>query len=98
MVLPYEEATQSGIAQIAFGFDRPVIATEVGGLPEVVSEAQTGYIVPPSDPEALAGAIVRFFIEKKEEEFVTNIRREAKRFSWDRMTEEIEGLTGMNGC
>lgn len=47
---------------------------------------------------SLAGAIVRFFIEKKEEEFVTNIRREAKRFSWDRMTEEIEGLTGMNGC
>ncbi len=98
VVLPYEEATQSGIAQIAFGFDRPVIATEVGGLPEVVSEAQTGYIVPPSDPEALAGAIIRFFIEKKEEEFVANIRREAKRFSWDRMTEEIEELTGMNGC
>lgn len=98
VVLPYEEATQSGIAQIAFGFGRPVIATEVGGLPEVVSEAQTGYIVPPSDPKALAEAIIRFFIEKREEEFVANISREAKRFSWDRMTEEIEKLTGLNGC
>lgn len=97
VVLPYEEATQSGIAQIAFGFKRPVVVTAVGGLPEIVTEGQTGYIVPPLNPEALADAIIRFFTEKREEEFSANISREEARFSWEKMTQEIEELTGLGG-
>lgn len=97
VVLPYEEATQSGITQIAFGFKRPVVVTDVGGLPEVVTEGKTGYIVPPLNPEALADAIIRFFTENKEEEFSANISREERRFSWERMAQEIEELTGLGG-
>ena len=44
VVLPYESATQSGIVQIAYGFERPVVATNVGGLPDVVLDEKTGYL------------------------------------------------------
>jgi glycosyltransferase involved in cell wall biosynthesis len=50
VVLPYVSATQTGIAQIALTFERPVIVTDVGGLPESVRPGETGYVVPPRDP------------------------------------------------
>lgn len=92
VVLPYESATQSGIVQIAYGFERPVVATNVGGLPDVVLHEKTGYLVPPRDPKALAEAVVRFFEEQKAEAFAENIRQEAARYSWDRMRENICSL------
>ena len=92
VVLPYESATQSGIVQIAYGFERPVVATNVGGLPDVVLHEKTGYLVPPKDPQALADAVVRFFEEQKAADFAQNIRKEAARYSWDRMRENICSL------
>ena len=92
VVLPYESATQSGIVQIAYGFERPVVATNVGGLPDVVLHEKTGYLVPPKDSKALADAVVRFFEEQKAEDFAQNIRKEAARYSWDRMRENICSL------
>lgn len=58
VVLPYIEASQSGVIPIAYGFGKPVVATSVGGLPEMVDHGRTGYIVPPRDANALAEAIV----------------------------------------
>ena len=92
VVLPYESATQSGIVQIAYGFERPVVATNVGGLPDVVLHEKTGYLVPPKDSKALADAVVRFFEEQKAADFAQNIRKEAARYSWDRMRENICSL------
>lgn len=92
VVLPYESATQSGIVQIAYGFEKPVIATNVGGLPEVVLDNQTGYVVEPKNSDALASAIIRFFKENKAADFKTAIEQEADRYSWKRMTETIESL------
>lgn len=92
VVLPYESATQSGIVQIAYGFEKPVVVTRVGGLPDVVSDGETGYIVEPCKPEELAGAVIRYYQENKEAEWRQNIQREAYRFSWDRMSEVVEGL------
>lgn len=92
VVLPYESATQSGIVQIAYGFEKPVIATNVGGLPEVVIDGKTGYVVPPKDEKALAQAVIKYFEENKEEEFEQGVKAEAYKYSWDRMTETVERL------
>lgn len=92
VVLPYESATQSGIVQIAYGFGKPVTVTNVGGLPDVVSDGKTGYVVPPQDEKALAEAVVRYFAEDKEAEFTGNIAAEAYRFSWERMGEVVGEL------
>lgn len=59
VVLPYNEATQSGVVPVAFNYAKPVIATRVGALIECVNHEQTGLLVPPRDPAALADAIVR---------------------------------------
>lgn len=90
VVLPYTSATQSGIVQIAYGFTKPVIVTNVGGLPDVVEEDRTGYIVGPENPEAIAEAVIRFFGENQAERMRKNIEKEAYRFSWERMGEVVE--------
>lgn len=94
VALPYESATQSGIVQIAYGFEKPVVVTDVGGLPDVVTDGETGYVVEPRNPDALAEAVRRYFEEGKEEEFRRNIEHEAYKYSWDRMTEHVERLYG----
>lgn len=92
VVLPYESATQSGIVQIAYGFEKPVIVTDVGGLPDVVTDGKTGYVVEPKNHCKLAEAVEQYFMENKEEEFVKNVREETYRFDWERMVEKIEAL------
>jgi glycosyltransferase involved in cell wall biosynthesis len=59
VVLPYVEASQSGVVPIAYAFEKPVVVTEVGGLPEVVADGRTGLVVPPGDEQALADAVCR---------------------------------------
>ncbi len=59
VVMPYIEGTQSGPLSVSVAFGKPVVVTNVGGLPEMVDENRSGLIVPPKDPEALADAIVR---------------------------------------
>lgn len=97
VVLPYESATQSGIVQIAYGFEKPVIGTNVGGLPEVVLDGKTGYIVEPFESDELAQKIIKFFHEDKADFFQANIRTEAQKYSWDRMAELIDELGGNRG-
>ncbi|MCU0642804.1 MAG: glycosyltransferase [bacterium] len=92
VVLPYISATQSGIIQIAYNYDKPVITTNVGGLPEVVDEGKTGFIVPSEDVDALATSIVSFFKIKDKIDFSKNISEYKKQFSWDRMAAEIEAF------
>ena len=92
VVLPYVSATQSGIVQIAYGFNKPVVATNICGLPEVILDGQTGYIVQPKTPGAIANAVIAFFTDNKSLEFEDNIEKEAYKFSWDRMTETVEEL------
>lgn len=94
VVLPYESATQSAIVQVAYGFDKPVVATNVGGLPDVVLDGKTGYMVEAGKPELLAEAIVDYFVEKREKEMCEFVRQEAYRFDWERLREKIEELVG----
>lgn len=94
VVLPYISATQSGIVQIAYGFEKPVVVTNVGGLPDVVTDGKTGYVVEAEQPQQLAKAVIRFFEENKAEEMQEHVKQESYRFSWDRMVENIEELYG----
>jgi glycosyltransferase involved in cell wall biosynthesis len=93
-VLPYTSATQSGIAQIAMSFDLPVIATDVGGLPEMVRPGLTGDIVPPADAKALAAAIVTYFDEGHEAKYAPNVAREKERYSWNTLVGALERIAG----
>lgn len=92
VVLPYESATQSGIVQIAYGFEKPVVVTDVGGLPDTVADGRTGYVVEAGKSERIADAVIRFFEEDKAEEMQGYVKQEAYRFAWDRMREKIEEL------
>lgn len=65
VVLPYVDAAQSGVIPIAYRFGKPVVATRVGGLPEMVEDGRTGVLVPPRDESALADAIVRLLRDKR---------------------------------
>ena len=92
VVLPYVDATQSGVTQLAYGFEKPVITTSVGGIPEVVKDGETGLIVLPQDSEALGEAIVRYFEEDLSARFIPNIRAQVQggAFSWGRLVRLIE--------
>ena len=92
-VLPYLSATQSGIVQIAYNFDTPVIATAVGGLTEVVKERTTGLLVPPGNPQALAAAIDTFYQEGNAAAYSNAVREEKKHYTWDALVSAIEDLT-----
>jgi glycosyltransferase involved in cell wall biosynthesis len=92
VVLPYRSATQSGIVQLAYHFNRPCIVTNVGGLSEVVIDNKTGFVVPPENPFEIAEAVSRFYTNNKEEEFTENIMAEKKKYLWDNMTRAIEGF------
>jgi glycosyltransferase involved in cell wall biosynthesis len=92
VILPYLSATQSGIAQIAYNFDKPVIASNVGGLAEVVVDGKTGFVVPANDSDKLAEAITKFYHENREKEFSENVKIEKIKYSWDHFVETIEKL------
>ncbi len=89
VVLPYITATQSGIVQIAYHYNKPVITTNAGGLPEVIAEGRTGFIVPTRDSKALARAITHFFKVRETIDFAQNIAEHKKQYSWERLAQAI---------
>lgn len=91
VVQPYKTATQSGVTQIAYHFNKPMIITRVGGLQEFVPDGKVGFVVDPL-PDAIANAISRFYVGEKEEEFIANTLIEKKRFTWSVFVKEIETL------
>jgi glycosyltransferase involved in cell wall biosynthesis len=87
---PYKSATQSGVTQIAFHFEKPMLVTNVGGLAEIVPDGVVGYVVEPVATQ-IADALVRYYVENKEETFTTAVKEEKKKYSWDKMVEAIGG-------
>jgi glycosyltransferase involved in cell wall biosynthesis len=92
VVLPYTSATQSGIAQIAYNFDLPVIATDVGGLSEVVRDGETGLLAPPNDPPALAGKILEYFTTIDRARLRRTVSEEKRKYSWENLVAAVERL------
>jgi len=89
---PYKSATQSGVTQIGYHFNKPMLVTNVGGLPEIIPHMKIGYVVPP-ESEKISEALIDFFENKRIEEFKTNIAKEKERFSWNKMSEAIIKLS-----
>ncbi|MFH0797845.1 MAG: glycosyltransferase [Candidatus Woesearchaeota archaeon] len=92
VALPYTSPVNSGIVQTSFAFNVPVIVSDIGGLPDVVIEGKTGFVIPMNDTNALSEAIIKFYDNKSRIDFVKNIQEDKKRFEWDRLTELIESF------
>jgi glycosyltransferase involved in cell wall biosynthesis len=81
VLAPYRVEAQSGVALTAFHFGRPVIASTVGGLPDII-DGRNGILVPPEDPAALARAIDEFFLERDRAAMERAAAESARRYSW----------------
>ena len=79
----YKTATQSGITQIAYHFDRPMLVTDVGGLSEIVPHLKVGYVTK-KDSLDIANCIYDFYNNNREDTFSENVQKEKIRFSWDK--------------
>ena len=88
IVQPYRSATQSGVTQIAYHYEVPMLVTDTGGLREIVCDKKCGYVVRP-DAKEIAEAIAEYFDNNRKVEFGKAIRGEKQRFTWDKMTGSI---------
>ena len=82
---PYKSATQSGVTQVAFHFEKPMLVTNVGGLGEIVHHGEMGYAVEPN-ADAIADAILDYFNNHRQEAFTEYLRKEKNKYNWDKLT------------
>ncbi len=85
VVQPYKSATQSGVTQIAYHFDKPMLVTQVGGLAEIVQHGKGGYVCSP-DAGEIADCLVDFYVQNRKSEFEAHVKLEKRRFSWNFFT------------
>jgi D-inositol-3-phosphate glycosyltransferase len=85
VVQPYKTATQSGVTQIAYHFHKPMLVTNVGGLPEIVEHGKAGYVCRP-EPESIASAIDDFYVNNRRPQFESFVEKEKQRFAWKHFT------------
>ncbi len=88
-VLPYTTATQSAVVQLAYSYNKPVLVTDVGGLPEVVLNGETGYTVPSKSSDSIYESIVDFYENSRERAMSENIEYFKTKFSWDELCHQI---------
>lgn len=90
---PYRSATQSGVSQIAYHFEKPMVVTNVGGLPEIVPDGKAGFVVEP-DGKAIADALVRYFSDEEtwRERLTAGVRDEKQKYGWDKLVAAIDKL------
>jgi D-inositol-3-phosphate glycosyltransferase len=88
IVQPYRSATQSGVTQIAYHFEKPMLVTNVGGLNEIVPHGICGYVVN-TDPKEIADSITDFFNNNRKESFIKNVIKEKEKYSWSKMTDSV---------
>lgn len=91
VVQPYKSATQSGVTQVAYHFEKPMLVTHVGGLEEIVPNGKVGYVVRP-DAHSIADALVDFFEHDRKAEFVEHLKVEKEKYSWEKLSNVILSL------
>jgi glycosyltransferase involved in cell wall biosynthesis len=92
VILPYRSATQSGILNVAYGFYKPVIVTDVGGLAEFVDEGKTGFVVKPNSPDEIAKGVNKFIEKKDKVDFTNQIQERNTKNSFNQLPEVIEKI------
>jgi glycosyltransferase involved in cell wall biosynthesis len=91
-ILPYESGSQSAVVQVAYAHDTPVVASRTGGLADDVIDGKTGFLVEPKNEKALAEAITKFYKQDKRAEFVKNVKKIKRKFSWNEYIRRLESL------
>lgn len=91
IVQPYRNATQSGVTQIAYHFNKPMLVTDVGGLKEIVPHNKVGYVVQPNG-KAVAEALIDFYQNNRAQQFIEGVKEEKKKYSWQKMVDTINEL------
>jgi len=91
IVQPYRSATQSGVTQIAYSFDKPMVVTNVGGLPEMVTDGVSGFVTD-VNPNAIANAVDRFYVEQLAIPFTAGVQSEKNKFGWDKMIATVKDI------
>ena len=86
IVQPYKTATQSGVTQVAFHFEKPMLVTNVGGLGEIVHDHQMGYACEPT-AEAIANDVSDYFTNNRQEAYTSYLQKEKTKYTWSKMTE-----------
>ena len=95
VVQPYKSATQSGVTQIAYHFNKPMIVTDVGGLKEMCPDGKVGYVVSPNANE-IKKAILKFFNKTNINKMIENINQIKEQYSWSIFTKKLLALTYSN--
>ncbi len=90
VVQPYKTATQSGVTQIAYHFEKPMLVTYVGGLAEIVPDGKVGYVTS-CEPEKIADALVDFIEKDNSDIFLDGIKEEKQQYAWSKMTHAVIG-------
>jgi glycosyltransferase involved in cell wall biosynthesis len=92
VILPYRSATQSGILNVAYGFYKPVIVTDVGGLAEFVDEGKTGFVVKPNSSDAIADGVQKYLSVKDKTDIKTHIVERNRKNSFNQLPEVFEKI------
>ncbi|MFL5810568.1 MAG: glycosyltransferase [Flavisolibacter sp.] len=92
VVQPYKNATQSGVTPLAYHFEKPMIVTNVGGLPSLVPHERSGLVCEP-EPGSIADSILRFY-QLGENYFIPHLRTEKEKYSWEGLTRTILEVAG----
>lgn len=90
VIQPYRNATQSGVTPLAYHFEKPMLVTNVGGLPALVPAGKVGLISEPT-PSSIAENILKLY-ELGEQHFLPHLREEKKKYSWNNLTNAITSL------
>ncbi len=91
VVQTYRSATQSGVTQIGYHFNKPMLVTNVGGLSEIIPHKKVGYVTS-IDPKEIADSIFDFYSNKREKEFSLNSKIEKNKFTWKSLVSTIEEM------
>ena len=91
IVQPYKTATQSGVTQVAFHFEKPMLVTNVGGLGEIVHDGKMGYACAP-EAKAIAEDLKDYYENKRQKAFTTYLKKEKTKYAWSNMTRAFEKI------